>query len=121
MTASDRPRRRESTRTSRGHGALKRRTAPVPRKLSRLHKPETMSLEAWQIALRRQVGPEETFTLTNVGDQPIYCPNIRPAGVHAWFFAGLMSVHVESAERDEQQDLDPIGSSRPIPRHVAQC
>jgi len=40
----------------------------VPRKLSRLHKPETMSLEAWQIVLRRQVGREETFTLTNVGE-----------------------------------------------------
>ena len=45
-----------------------RRTAEVPRKLSRLHKPETMSLEAWQIVLRRQVGREETFTLTNVGE-----------------------------------------------------
>jgi len=47
-----------------------RRTAEVPRKLSRLHKPETMSLEAWQIVLRRQVGREETFTLTNVGETP---------------------------------------------------
>jgi len=50
-----------------------RRTAEVPRKLSRLHKPETMSLEAWQIVLRRQVGREETFTLTERWrDQPIF-------------------------------------------------
>lgn len=44
----------------------------MPGKLSRLHKPETMSLEAWQIVLRQQVGREETFTLTNVGNQPIF-------------------------------------------------
>jgi len=37
-----------------------------------MHKPETMSLEAWQIALRRQLGRQETFALTNVGDQPIF-------------------------------------------------
>ena len=30
------------------------------------------AVEAWQIALRRQVGREETFTLTNVRDQPIF-------------------------------------------------
>jgi hypothetical protein len=58
--------------TSRVHGALKRGAAAVPRKLSRLHKPETMSLEAWQIALRRQVGRDETLALTNIGDQPIF-------------------------------------------------
>jgi superfamily II DNA or RNA helicase len=57
---------------SRAHGTLKRRPAVVPRKLSRLHKPEMMSLEAWQIALRRQLGREETFALTNVGDRPIF-------------------------------------------------
>lgn len=31
-----------------------------------------MSLEAWQIALRRQLGGEETFALTNIGDRPIF-------------------------------------------------
>jgi hypothetical protein len=53
-------------------GALKRWAATVPRKLSRLHKPETMSLEAWQMALRRQVGRDEKFALTNIGDQPVF-------------------------------------------------
>jgi superfamily II DNA or RNA helicase len=52
--------------------APKRPAGAVPRRLSRLHRPEAMSLEAWQIALRRQLGREETFTLTNVGGQPIF-------------------------------------------------
>jgi hypothetical protein len=66
---------RESTRTSntpRARRALKHRAAGAPRKLSRLHKPETMSPDAWQIALRRQLGREETFALTNIGERPIF-------------------------------------------------
>jgi superfamily II DNA or RNA helicase len=58
--------------TTPAHRALKPRTIDTRRKLSRLHKPEVMSLEAWQIALRRQLGREETFALANVGDQPIF-------------------------------------------------
>ena len=41
-------------------------------KLSRLHRPEEMSLEAWQTALRRQFGREQTFHLKNVGGHPIF-------------------------------------------------
>jgi hypothetical protein len=41
-------------------------------KLSRLHKPQGMSLEDWQIELRRQFGREQSFQLKNVGDHPIY-------------------------------------------------
>src|SRR6516225_7847048 len=58
--------------TFRAHGALKRRAAGLPRKLSRLHKPETISLEAWQTALRQQFGREASFTLANMGDHRIF-------------------------------------------------
>jgi superfamily II DNA or RNA helicase len=40
--------------------------------LSRLHRPADMSLEDWQIELRRQFGREQDFRLTNVGDQPFF-------------------------------------------------
>jgi len=45
---------------------------PRPRKLSRLTKPPEMSLEAWQIELRRQFGREQSFQLHNRGDQPLF-------------------------------------------------
>jgi len=41
-------------------------------KLSRLHKPAAMSLEEWQIELRRQFGREQNFRLKNVGEHPIF-------------------------------------------------
>ncbi|HWG45323.1 MAG TPA: DEAD/DEAH box helicase [Gemmataceae bacterium] len=41
-------------------------------KLSRLHKPAGMSLEDWQIELRRQFGREQNYLLENVGDHPIF-------------------------------------------------
>jgi len=44
----------------------------VPKKLSRLHRPEGMSLEAWQRGLRRQFGREQGFLLKNTGGHPIF-------------------------------------------------
>jgi superfamily II DNA or RNA helicase len=41
-------------------------------KLSRLHKPEGMSLEDWQIELRRQFGREQKYHLKNVGEHAIF-------------------------------------------------
>src|SRR5947207_953519 len=41
-------------------------------KLSRLHKPEGMSLEDWQIELRRQFGRDQRFDIVNVGDHLIF-------------------------------------------------
>ncbi len=41
-------------------------------KLSRLHRPEEMSLEAWQTALRRQFGREQKFLLKNGGGHPVF-------------------------------------------------
>ena len=47
-----------------------RRAAPA--RLSRLHKPEHLTLEAWQTALRKQFGLEQKFQLENVGDHPVF-------------------------------------------------
>jgi superfamily II DNA or RNA helicase len=56
------------------HGRTKT-TLPKERKaakLSRLHKPEGMSLEEWQVELRRQFGRSQKFTLKNVGDHRVF-------------------------------------------------
>ncbi len=42
------------------------------RKLSRLHQPHDMSLEAWQRELRRQFGREQAFALKNLGSERIF-------------------------------------------------
>jgi superfamily II DNA or RNA helicase len=41
-------------------------------KLSRLAKPDDMSLEDWQVELRRQFGREQSFRYVNVGDHAIF-------------------------------------------------
>jgi superfamily II DNA or RNA helicase len=41
-------------------------------KLSRLHKPENLSLEDWQRELRRQFGRDQTFGIKNQGDHDIF-------------------------------------------------
>jgi hypothetical protein len=52
-------------------GARKRPAKAEP-KLSRTHKPDDMTLEAWQIALRRQFGREQKFKLKNLGGEPVF-------------------------------------------------
>ncbi len=42
------------------------------RKVSRLTKPAGMSLEDWQIELRRQFGREQDYKLTNKGEHPLF-------------------------------------------------
>lgn len=43
-----------------------------PVKTPRTRKPEHMSLEEWQVALRREFGREQKFTLKNVGNEPVF-------------------------------------------------
>ena len=43
-----------------------------PAKLSPLHRPEGMSLEDWQVELRRQFGREQRYRLRNLGDHPVF-------------------------------------------------
>ena len=49
-----------------------RRRAGKSRNLSRLRKPENMSLEEWQTTLRRQFGREQRFKLENIGSAPVF-------------------------------------------------
>ncbi len=59
---------KQTTTTKRQKPDKKRK----PPKLSRLHKPEGMSLEDWQVELRRQFGREQNYRIKNVGDQPLF-------------------------------------------------
>jgi len=40
------------------------------RGLSRLRKPEEMSLEDWQVTLRREFAQSQKFRVKNLGDRP---------------------------------------------------
>ena len=42
------------------------------RGLSRLRKPEEMSLEEWQVGLRREFGRAQKFRVKNVGGEPLF-------------------------------------------------
>jgi len=46
--------------------------APKKAKISRLHKPAELTLAQWQIALRRQFGPEQPFALRNLGPNRVF-------------------------------------------------
>jgi superfamily II DNA or RNA helicase len=50
----------------------KGKTAPLPPKISRTHKPDGVALEDWQRALRRQFGEQQPFILVNVGGHPLF-------------------------------------------------
>ena len=42
------------------------------RKLSRLRRPDGLSIEEWQRALRRQFGAEQRFQIENIGEEPVF-------------------------------------------------
>jgi superfamily II DNA or RNA helicase len=42
------------------------------KKLSRQRPPEDMSLEQWQVALRKEYGPQQPFRMKNLGGEPIF-------------------------------------------------
>ncbi|MCK5128063.1 MAG: DEAD/DEAH box helicase [candidate division Zixibacteria bacterium] len=44
----------------------------IKKKVPRLRKPEDMSLEQWQVALRKQFAKEQNFRLKNIGEEPIF-------------------------------------------------
>src|SRR5262249_35731033 len=50
----------------------KDRNPPRTPKLSRLQKPDGMSLENWQIELRRQFGRTQNYLLRNTGDHAVF-------------------------------------------------
>jgi superfamily II DNA or RNA helicase len=53
-------------------GISKKKLKPVKLKVSRIHKPEDLSLEDWQRALRKQFGEQQKFILRNNGEHPIF-------------------------------------------------
>ena len=46
--------------------------APAEPRLSRTRRPDDMSVEEWQIRLRRQFGREQSFVLENIGNEPVF-------------------------------------------------
>ena len=44
----------------------------IPKKVSYYKKPENLTVEEWQIALRRQFGIEQNFELKNTGEHPFF-------------------------------------------------
>ncbi len=71
-------RRPSAGKPAAGSGAKGRRKRtrrsgrPPERSLSRLRKPEGMSLEQWQVELRRQYGKAQKFRLKNLGQEPLF-------------------------------------------------
>jgi len=49
-----------------------KKSAPRKRKVSHVRKPDELSLEAWQVALRRQFAAEQKFKLKNIGAKPVF-------------------------------------------------
>src|SRR5690348_3382312 len=45
---------------------------PATAKLSRQRKPENMPLDVWQRELRKQFGQEQKYSLSNIGDEPVF-------------------------------------------------
>ncbi|MGA1794381.1 MAG: DEAD/DEAH box helicase [bacterium] len=45
---------------------------PKAKRLSRTRKPDDMTLEQWQVELRRQFGRDQQFAMKNIGDHPIF-------------------------------------------------
>jgi len=57
---------------TKGTTRKKTKAKAKPKRISRLRKPDDMSLETWQVALRRQFGSEQNFKLVNLGPEPIF-------------------------------------------------
>jgi len=60
------------TTLAKPHRKSPSKKSPKEKKLSRLHKPEHMTLEEWQTALRRQFGREQQFQLENLGARKVF-------------------------------------------------
>ncbi|MCG3197591.1 MAG: RNA polymerase-associated protein RapA [bacterium] len=51
---------------------MRRRVKQTPKRTPRTRKPKEMSLEEWQIALRREYAVEQRFDFKNLGKEPIF-------------------------------------------------
>lgn len=50
----------------------RRKVKANPKKTPRTRKPDHLSLEEWQVALRREFGREQAFQMKNLGEEPVY-------------------------------------------------
>lgn len=50
----------------------KKKKTARPKRVSRTKKPEDMTLEDWQVELRRQYGRDQNFSLKNIGEEKIF-------------------------------------------------
>ena len=44
----------------------------APKRTPRTRKPDEMSVEEWQVALRREYGREQDFRMKNLSDAPVF-------------------------------------------------
>jgi SNF2-related domain/SWIM zinc finger len=58
--------------TMKSRASRRHRGKPIKLKVPRTHKPDDLSLEDWQRALRRQDGEQQKFILKNNGKHPIF-------------------------------------------------
>jgi hypothetical protein len=68
-----------------------RKTATKARRLSHTRQPGNLSTPEWQLALRREYGRAQAFTMENLGDEPVFSE-----------FAELLAPY---AEKDCGKDL----------------
>lgn len=66
--------KRTGRKAAKGNARRKsaRKVVKKPRSISRTRKPEEMSLEDWQVALRRQIAVDLDLKLKNVGAEPVF-------------------------------------------------
>ena len=53
-------------------GTSKKKKPPKEKKIPFNRQPEDLSLERWQIALRKQFGKDSSFTFENTGHHPVF-------------------------------------------------
>lgn len=66
------PKRKPATRKNSSKVVKPASEQPAAAKVSRLHKPDDMPLEEWQLLLRRQFGEKQDFRLENVGGESLF-------------------------------------------------
>jgi len=71
-TTPEKPQGAGGRKSTKRRRATRSRAKPKPRRISRVRKPDQMSLEAWQVALRKQFGREQNYKLKNLGGEPIF-------------------------------------------------
>jgi len=65
------PKVKKKSTATQNTGKSGRKTSAAPR-LSRLRRPDDISVEDWQTQLRRQFGREQSFLLENIGAAPVF-------------------------------------------------